>query len=206
MRSALRGLVFLACLGPRGAIAGGLDVEIHEVHREEPVVQVIAEVSEEGTHLPDMDVTPDEVIEAFDIQPAEIEEVAQRFEDSGLPFGTVILIDGSHTMHGEKAQVRRAVEGFIRGMGSIDVFSERSSPTVWLGSDPSRVDIVLEHQMVSGHHCNIERCTSGGILVEDAGSAFGTWVEGADIRGRGPVSVKPSQQVHLGLLKTWYTP
>ena len=92
------------------------------------------------------------------------------------------------------------------GRGPIDVFSAASSATVRVGSDPTRVDVVLDHPTVSGHHCNIERCTSGGILVEDTGSSNGTWVEGSDIRGRGAVSVKPGQQVHFGLLKTWYTP
>ena len=71
--------------------------------------------------------------------------------------------------------------------------------------DFSRWNVIVEHPTDVVHHRKMERCASRGILVEDTGSANGVWVEDSDIRGRGPVRVQPDQQVHFGLLKTWYT-
>lgn len=70
-----------------------------------------------------------------------------------------------------------------------------------LGKDPARARIVLDHPTVSGHHADVS--LQGGLLVvTDAGSSNGTYVDGEDIRGRGAVAVRAGQQLQLGLLKT----
>jgi pSer/pThr/pTyr-binding forkhead associated (FHA) protein len=63
----------------------------------------------------------------------------------------------------------------------------------------------LSHATISGHHCTFSRDAENQVVVEDMGSANGTWIDGRDIRGAGPVTLSPGQQIHFGLLKTWYT-
>jgi len=70
-----------------------------------------------------------------------------------------------------------------------------------VGKDPARARIVLDHPTVSGHHADVS-LQDGRLVVTDAGSANGTYVDGQDIRSRGPVAVRAGQRLQFGLLKT----
>ena len=70
-----------------------------------------------------------------------------------------------------------------------------------LGKEPARARFVVDHPTVSGLHAWVS-LRDGQLVVEDAGSSNGTYVDGRDIRGEGPVVVSPGQQLQLGLLKT----
>lgn len=73
--------------------------------------------------------------------------------------------------------------------------------SVRVGSDSGRVECVVAHQTVSGHHADIVMIGDGSISITDVGSSNGTYVGGQDIRGLGPTAVGPGGQVQLGLLK-----
>jgi hypothetical protein len=87
---------------------------------------------------------------------------------------------------------------------SLELFSDPALSIVRVGSDPTRVDLLLQHETVSGHHVNLSRGTAGTVLIEDVGSSNGTYVDGVDIRGRGAVPIMLGQQVQFGLLKSTY--
>jgi len=90
-------------------------------------------------------------------------------------------------------------------IGSLELFSDPDLSIVRVGSDPSRVDLLVQHETVSGHHVNLSRDTAGTVLIEDMGSSNGTYVDGVDIRGRGAVTIMVGQQVQFGLLKSTYS-
>jgi len=90
------------------------------------------------------------------------------------------------------------------GWGSLQLFADPALSTVRVGSDPSRVDLLVEHETVSGHHVNLSRDSAGTVLIEDVGSSNCTYVDGVDIRGRGAVQVIVGQQVQFGLLKSTF--
>jgi hypothetical protein len=69
------------------------------------------------------------------------------------------------------------------------------------GGDSGRVDLLIDEATVSGHHLNLT-IDGDRLVVEDVGSSNGTYVDGTDIRGRGPVTLEPGQKLQLGLLKT----
>jgi hypothetical protein len=85
---------------------------------------------------------------------------------------------------------------------TVQVFSGLGAASVRIGGDPDRVDVVLEHETVSGHHANLTRSDTGAIFLEDVGSSNGTYVNLQDIRGQGPVLIQPGQAIQFGLLKT----
>lgn len=43
-------------------------------------------------------------------------------------------------------------------------------------------DVVLKHQSVSAHHCQLHRSAEGKWSVKDLGSKNGTWVNGVQVR------------------------
>jgi hypothetical protein len=85
---------------------------------------------------------------------------------------------------------------------AVDLFSPGSPSTVRLGNDPDRCSVTVSHETISGLHASFTRASDGTVLVEDLGSANGTYVEGTDIRGRGAVTVHVGHRVQLGLFKT----
>ena len=85
---------------------------------------------------------------------------------------------------------------------TVQIFSGLGAASVRIGGDPDRVDVVLDHQTVSGHHANFTRSYTGSIFLEDVGSSNGTYVNNQDIRGQGPVLIQPGQAIQFGLLKT----
>jgi flagellar biosynthesis GTPase FlhF len=85
---------------------------------------------------------------------------------------------------------------------TLPIFSGLGAARVRIGGDPDRVDVVLEHETVSGHHANLTRSDTGAIYLEDAGSSNGTYVNNHDIRGQGPMLIQPGQAIQFGLLKT----
>lgn len=85
---------------------------------------------------------------------------------------------------------------------TVQIFSGLGAASVRIGGDPERVDVVLEHETVSGHHANLTRSDTGAIYLEDVGSSNGTYVNNQDIRGQGPMLIQPGQAIQFGLLKT----
>jgi VWFA-related protein len=88
---------------------------------------------------------------------------------------------------------------------TVSVMSGLGAATVRIGGDPDRVDVVLNHETVSGHHANFTRTDAGAIFLEDVGSSNGTYVNNQDIRGQGPVALQPGQAIQFGLLKTSFS-
>jgi hypothetical protein len=97
----------------------------------------------------------------------------------------------------------RAATGYalLLADGSRIALGDLQSGAVGLGKDPTRAQVVVDHPTVSGLHARLSLQASE-LVVEDAGSSNGTYVDGQDIRGRGPVVVAAGQQLQLGLLKT----
>jgi regulator of protease activity HflC (stomatin/prohibitin superfamily) len=58
-------------------------------------------------------------------------------------------------------------------------------------------DLMVNGDGVSRHHCEVQR-VGGGYSVMDLGSSNGTWVRGQRLQPRVPVSVSPSEPIHLG--------
>jgi hypothetical protein len=88
---------------------------------------------------------------------------------------------------------------------TVSVMSGLGAVTVRIGGDPDRVDVVLDHQTVSGHHANFTRTDAGAIFLEDVGSSNGTYVNNQDIRDQGPVAIQSGQALQFGLLKTSFS-
>ncbi len=84
----------------------------------------------------------------------------------------------------------------------VELFASASQDSIRVGSDPGRCDIVVNEETVSGLHASFALGAGGTVLLEDLGSANGTYVDGSDIRGRGAVTVQLGQRVQLGLFQT----
>jgi pSer/pThr/pTyr-binding forkhead associated (FHA) protein len=70
----------------------------------------------------------------------------------------------------------------------------RSEPT-WLGRDTDN-DVVLRDSTVSRHHCKVFLDDQGSIWIEDAGSRYGTSLNGERIQGR--TQVVPGDRLEIG--------
>jgi len=70
-----------------------------------------------------------------------------------------------------------------------------STNRTWLIGSAPVCDVVVEGATVSGRHCRLAR-VSGAYMIEDLGSANGTWASGQKIAA--PQSVEPGQPVTLG--------
>ncbi len=78
--------------------------------------------------------------------------------------------------------------------------ADRNDPTaVYIGKDPARVDWLAPMPTVSSVHLRLRRDPAGsGVLVEDLGSTNGTFIDGAQLAPRSPVSVAVGTTIHLG--------
>jgi ABC-type multidrug transport system ATPase subunit/pSer/pThr/pTyr-binding forkhead associated (FHA) protein len=76
-------------------------------------------------------------------------------------------------------------------------FSRDDTRCVYFGSDPERVDFVVELPVVSSVHCRL-RAAGGGWELEDLGSTNGTFVRGERLAPGEPVPVELGEKVTLG--------
>ena len=69
--------------------------------------------------------------------------------------------------------------------------------SVYLGSDPRRVDWLVELPVVSGCHCRLF-LRDGAVWIEDLGSTNGTYVHGRRLDPNAPVEVALGELIFLG--------
>ncbi len=83
------------------------------------------------------------------------------------------------------------------GDPSADV--DTDSPVVRIGRDPSQCDVVVDDPSVSALHCQIRK--GAGVtyfLVEDLGSAHGTWARRKRVEDGAPAAVRIGDWMSLG--------
>lgn len=81
----------------------------------------------------------------------------------------------------------------------VDGLSENTwviSPPATVGRDPS-CDVCIEHHSVSRKHCNFSISFDGALMVKDAGSMNGTYVEDRKVD---QTALMPGQVLQIGAL------
>lgn len=82
--------------------------------------------------------------------------------------------------------------------------SRNDPDAVYFGSDPERVDFLVELPVVSSLHCRVQRASDGdGYTIEDLGSTNGTWVRGARLAPHEKVHVSLGERIALGRRTTF---
>lgn len=74
-------------------------------------------------------------------------------------------------------------------------------PTVVIGADAARCDLVLDRPSVSGRHCHLSRGPQG-LLATDLGSSNGTFVDGVRLEPHRPwpVALGAASTCEVGLV------
>ncbi len=163
--------------------------------------RAIESAQEAHSRADQLEIEAQRAAEAAASSPEPEEAVSEQPEPEGTPAAPRRTMFRSPD---NASCVLQVVSGGTPG-ATMDIFQDPGLSVVRIGSDPERVDFFLEHETVSGHHANISKGTGGSVFIQDAGSSNGTYVDGQDIRGRGPISVVPGQQIQFGLLKTVYS-
>lgn len=93
------------------------------------------------------------------------------------------------------ARLVKVAEGNILQSGS---YLSLTQDEICLGSEPRRVDCVIESPTVDGLHARIRRTEQGQYIISDAGSVAGTWVNYEPVPSAGQI-LAHGDLIHLGL-------
>lgn len=135
------------------------------------------------------------------IGPAMIEIVAARSDvESSGTFGksekTVAVGAGAiQELLVEVARFKASHAAFVLGAEHTRRTVQVTEMEVVVGRDSAEAQVVVPHQSVSSRHARLH-FTGGKFLLEDLGSANGTFVSGARISG--PTAIEPQTAVTFG--------
>ena len=96
---------------------------------------------------------------------------------------SVIMYENEHTTHLMDGGGRGGLVVALRNTSTGQILPLDSGPRRWmLGSDPN-TDLHVVDAFVSKLHCVIERKTDGALMVRDAKSKNGTFIDGNPVEG-----------------------